>query len=90
MCAITPIPMGWAREHETFGYIMNREDGSIRVDGAKVRAITNRDDLDCYIFMDKNGAFCRDNHENFNDLFKEMLDKYYEKDGFLTVLDIHF
>ena len=85
-----PISMGWVMEHNVFGYIMNREDGSIRVDGAKIRAITNRDDLVCYIFMDKDVAFCRDKHEDFNDLFNEMFDKYYEKDGFLTVLDIHF
>ena len=86
-----PFSFGWAIEHDAFGYIMNREDGSIRVDGAKLQAITNLDELRCYAFMDKNVAFCHDKHrENFNDLFNEMLDKYYEKDGFLTVLDIHF
>ena len=86
-----PISMGWVMEHDVFGYIMNREDGSIRVDGAKIQAITNLKDLHCYAFMDKNVAFCYDNHkEDFDDLFNEMLDKYYEKDGFLTVLDIHF
>ena len=74
-------------------------DGYIRVDGAYVCDILNRDDLGCYGFIGEDGkAFVREywngehfeNCEDFENQYATMMEKAAaDPDMFLTVIDIH-
>lgn len=85
-------------ETKVFNYI-GYPDGYIRVDGAYVCDILNRDDLGCWGFIDDYGtAFVREywngedfeKHEDFDDQYTAMLEKAAaDPDMFLTVVDIH-
>lgn len=85
-------------ECELFAYLGFYE-GYIRVDGAYVCDILNRDDLGCWGFISPNGIACvRERwdgeswakNDKFDDQYSNMLGVAIEDpDMFLTVIDIH-
>jgi hypothetical protein len=85
-------------ECELFAHL-GFNDGYIRVDGAYVCDILNRDDLGCWGFIDDCGtAFVREywngehfeENEDFDDQYTAMLKKAAADPAmFLTVIDIH-
>lgn len=86
----------WKYSEEKFLLYMGYRDNILRVDGAKIKDIANRDELGCYICIKPDGeAVARSiwngkgfvDNENFNEEFKQIIND--NMDGFLTVLDIH-
>ncbi len=77
------------REDLFYGYLIE-PDGSIRCDGAYIQNITNRDEIGCYICLDKNAAYCRDTTKDFDEVVSQFFDRYLKKNGFVTKIDIHW